>query len=363
MRQRIAAFYRSRPKKGGPPFTDIAGRARSLVWYQFIKGKTAYDDAQLDAKYVRQGRTAEPTRAFTQIRRNAVDPGWEDGTGERRDFNLVDALAKDFKGSRELYESHLWILFSPVAPTSAKISEIIDGLITKLGLFRSSDIAPREASPSLKKHAAFRPYPAPEYRQSLVALTKEATADHIALLGALYLEAINETALEQALLLRDLLREALQRFIADNNIHGLAKCLLITLMEDRLIARRWESRDQVEAAKQALEEDLARSRRNQKPLRGFMFIAHAFLLFKRRRRPADFPLVPRTGVLKPLKPGSKALEAFMKEQDRDYWYRRVYSGEGPVQVTEAFDALNEFFSRPAAHNKRKNRNELDVPKR
>lgn len=355
--KRIAAPKRR--GKIGPPFVDIAGRLRHLVWYQYVTNKTSDSDAELDRKYVQLGRTEEPTRAFTYIRRRAVDPHWQDATGRRRNFSLVEALAEDFEGSRELYFSRLWELVAPTTPTFPMVTEIIESISDQLGLFRASDVAPLESAPAFKRHPAFVPFPDPSYRSALRKLIERPTADHLALLGALYLEAIGETALEQAILLRELLREGVQRFINQNRIRGLAEYLLVALIEDRLIARRWESPKQMVWAKWALTDPAVSKIYRKRQIKGFMLAAYAFLFYQRRRRDYEFPLVPRTGPISSLKRSSKALRRLKKEQDRSYWTRRLYSGEGPIDPLKAYGALQEYFFRPPPHNKGKRRKRRD----
>lgn len=366
-------------RRRGPKPKSIVQRLRALVWYAVVRSIKDLDDKKLDDLFVKRspsGRSRRKigrTRTFSLIATLGVDPNWSEQSRKRlppynplvhetrprrrRSFSLVEVVAQTpgYEDTRRVYFSIIWRLISPPAPTMTELRGIIAALLDELGLFRAVGDAPLESGRAIKTHEAFVRFPSKTYDRSLDELVAAGSLDHVALLAALYLESLYVGSLEQALKLRDALRECAARFVENAHLPSLPRILLLFLLEERVIKNQWgdliSQRDRVYARKVLLDE-------YPKPawprkITRFMLDVTALLLYRYRTSAHEFPVVPRTGVVAKLRKGSRALWHINREDRRSFWYRSFYQPHPILDKPSRFTVVHDFFNRP--DRRRKNR--------
>lgn len=358
-------------RKRGPKPKSIVHRLRALVWYAVVKKAfNNFSDTDLDRLFVKRTATGRSyrkvgrTRTFSLIGSLGVDPNWSEGirkskrrrdskeddikSRHRRSFSLVEVVGRhnNCAHTRSVYLSLFWRLVSPPAPTLAELRNIIAIVLDNLGLFRAVGDAPLESGRAIKSHVAFKRYPSEEYKRSLAELVKAGSLDHVALLAALYLEALYVGSLEQALELREAVRACADRFVTNEMLPDFPRLLLLFLIEERVIKNQWEDlishRDRVRARK-VLRDQNTKSVW-PKAVTPFQLDVIAMLLYRYRTDSHEFPVVARTGVLRDLRRGSRALWSLNRDNRQHFWIRSLYEPHVVLDRPSRFPILHDFFS-------------------
>lgn len=369
---------KKRKRKRGPKPKTLVYRLRALVWYAAVKSVDDLSDKELDSRFVKRsasGRSRRKigrTRTFSLIATRGVDPNWSEQNRKarrphdpmaggnkprrRRSFSLVEVVGKQrgYEHTKRVYFSLFWRLIVPPAPRLSELQSVITSLLDDLGLFRAIGEAPLESGPDIKNHDAFKRFPSKVFDRSLNELAAAGSLDHVALLAAMYLEALYVGALEQAKKLRKALRTCAVGFVKRAALPALPQLLLLFLLEERVIQNQWEDlisqRDRVYARKVLLE-GRPESVWPKKTTR-FMLDVIALLLYRYRNIAHEFPVVQRQGAIAELRKGSSALWDINKEYRKDFWVRSMYEPHRVLDKPSRFAVARDFFNPPDRRRKK-----------
>lgn len=185
--------------RGRPP-RDPIDQLRARIWYWHVRGRSDLSDYALSRRFAPRISSAngDAPKAFERIRRRGVVPS--DGNHQRRDFSLVARVDADpeFRGTRDVYESPFWDLVRNPSMNVNEIRSMIDRLMVILGLARPSPIMWGTLG---------RPFPARKpdrlYREGLKKIVAHRNLNALALLAALFREALLFVELQYAMLLQN----------------------------------------------------------------------------------------------------------------------------------------------------------------
>lgn len=178
------------------------------MWYCEIKEATQLSDEALDTKYLSTApKSGKRRRLFQRIRSVGSNPDRERvDIGNKPVFNRVhgdSTPALDI--ASENFRSLLWNMLAEPGYAQREFSNVIDSIVASRGWYRASseDIALGlhfiADDPAFGRHTDSKNV----YSAMLTSLESEPCADNIALLGALFHEAILAVDLETAAALRD----------------------------------------------------------------------------------------------------------------------------------------------------------------
>ena len=205
---RKTSAAKKRAKGAGRPATDIAWRLRNWVWYCQIKKAIPLSDEALDAKYlVWEPHSVTRRRLFQRIRSVGSEPdSGEDDNSDESIFQRVHAESTPLlDGAKDNFNSLLWKMLAKPGYAQREHANIIDGIVAARGWYRASaeDIAVGkyfiEDDPAFGWHSDH----VNVYSSMLTSLESEPGAVNLALLGALFHEAMSVVDLETAAALRD----------------------------------------------------------------------------------------------------------------------------------------------------------------
>lgn len=224
------------------PLADWAIRCRTWTWYAAVMSRHYQVDDDMDVDFVPGAADRAPDerfRTFARIRRLGQDP-----TKERKDgTTLVDAVDADarYKGTAKVYRSSFWELLKPPAKTPDQIDRLIDSLAAARGLYRATSAeAPIGKTPYPKAPGfALGATVTDEYRKFTEALAVSGDIDDLALLCALYRQAVFSFSVEHAKHLMNEVMEASTYFASRISLHDDAQLLFDALITRRVIGNDW----------------------------------------------------------------------------------------------------------------------------
>lgn len=236
----------SRPRGRGHPPTDIVSRLRSWIWYWMLKEATKQSDDELDRRYLPSGpRSGARPRLFERIRSIGSDP-----TCPRVDllnrsiFERVHAERDPMiEPAREAFESPLWRMLSDSSMAIEDYLHVIAQIIAARGWYRASSEDRKLGLMFMRDDPAFGMSEdrANVYCTMLTSLESTPSADNIALLAALFREALAEVALEQATLLRSSLRACAALWVRSIELPDQLSPLFDRLVDERIVRNLWRS--------------------------------------------------------------------------------------------------------------------------
>ena len=233
-----------RPRAGNPP-TDIAWRLRNWVWYWLVKEATGQSDEALDAAYLPSpGATGARRRFFHRVRTLGSDP-----TVPRPDLNgrsvfesvHVQGSDPQLQLARAAFDSRLWWMLSSPSREGEDDRRYIADTIANRGWYRFQTEDRELGIEFIRDEPAFALCEDREhvYSTMLTHLESYPSADHIALLAALFREALSEVSLEQAIQLRSSLRVCAGHWVRHLAIPEDIGHLIERLVDVRLARNIW----------------------------------------------------------------------------------------------------------------------------
>lgn len=234
----------------GRPRTDWATRCQIWVWYWALRQITDQPDDALDklitdvSKAARKKRRKTITRhrdepddprerIFNRIKNEGRVP--RPRLYDRKWMTLVELIEHFYPGSATIHDSALWELLHPPRPSLERVREILDALASRRGLRRLSSrelvVAKRLGLAELIQAPSTKT-PAKIFMESFTA---SPDADDVAFLACLYVEAVMMSLLEEAIVFREALYDALSAFLRRYSIPSPAQTLLPYLIEQRII--------------------------------------------------------------------------------------------------------------------------------
>lgn len=233
-----------RPRAGNPP-TDIAWRLRNWVWYWLVKEATDLSDEALDMAYLSPpGSEGNRRRFFHRVRTLGSDPTLpRPDLDDRSVFENVHAQDSDpqLQIARTAFDSPLWLMLSSREWGVEDDRLYIAKTIADRGWYRFQPEDRELAIEFIRDEPALGQCEDREhvYSTMLTHLESHASADNIALLAALYREALNEVSLEQAIQLRSSLRACTGHWVRHLQIPEDVARLIERLVDTRLARNIW----------------------------------------------------------------------------------------------------------------------------
>ena len=191
---------------------DLVLRLRSMIWFASVDNRYLGNSVRaMDADLL--GLEDLGARVMWRIGRHASDPG-KSGVAALEGRTAVEVIGErsGFFHTKEIYSSEL---FSEVlAPTPLSVSrrdELIGIVLDRLGLYELTKCDRHIASKSTDFSASLS---SPRYDLSswLRIFVRKRNINHVLLLCLLYLRALSRSNLREAIVLRDHIRDAINRF-------------------------------------------------------------------------------------------------------------------------------------------------------
>lgn len=186
--------------RGRPPRAPL-DVLRARTWYWAVRSRVPWTDYGLNYRFVgafvhADSGTASP-KAFDRIRRFGTVPS--EGTHHARKFSLVDRVEAEFqlRGTASIFRSPFWQLLRDPHMDALSLKGMISDLLARQGLCRPNLL---EAPPAVQ--ANWFSGPSDSYKAGIDHLIATCTLDSVALLGALFREALLFGELDLALVLK-----------------------------------------------------------------------------------------------------------------------------------------------------------------
>lgn len=234
----------TRPPRPGHPPADIAWRLRNWVWYWTVKRVSGLSDERLDALYLPESQAGARRRFFQRLRSLGSDPtiGRAD-LGGGSVFQQVHApdQAPELRVAEQNFRSALWDMLVRPRWGIEDHRQLIDQIIAERGWYRSRTEDRSIAGAFLQGDPTFGYAPGREhvYAAMLTYLESHPTADHVALLAALFREAMTEVALAEAEWLRVSLLTCVRNWLNALRMPAPQLTLLLLLIAQRLVHGWW----------------------------------------------------------------------------------------------------------------------------
>jgi hypothetical protein len=214
----LQAINEPRARRGRPP-RDSLDALRTRIWYWHVKIASGMTDYALNDRFFSDGtyrsKGEVPTKRFERIRRRGVVPR---DAGPVSLIGRVDQLGS-CRGTASIFRSRFWKLLEQPKMELRTLKSFIHEQALVLGLSRFDSGPPLT---SLQQDLA--------RQEGIDRLVATGSLDAIALLGALYKEALFFSQLEIAISLRKAFllsvmayHELLQKHASDEHIRRFAK--------------------------------------------------------------------------------------------------------------------------------------------
>jgi len=236
----------TRKRGPGKPPTDIAWRLRNWVWYWSVRETLKRSDDQLDSDFLPQNSDkGTRRRAFHRLRTTGNDP-----TLPRVDlknqtlFNRVhEAQGTALSDVYATFHSQLWKLLSNGSLTVEDYRDVISEMIAANGWYRATPDDRLLGATFMRDDAAFNITEDHEhvYSAMLTSLESNPSANNVALLAALFREALSSFNLERAAALRSSLRVCTSFWVRSIELPPQIARLLESLIQERLVRGVWRT--------------------------------------------------------------------------------------------------------------------------
>lgn len=230
----------------GQPRTDIAFRARNWIWYSLVRSESLLSDDDLDRAFVQlTDKDLKRPRTFARIWGMGSAP--TDTRGYRKKSSVYAAVHSeenrrngDFEHARRAFESPVWELLTDRDVSQNRIQEIIWTITDARGLTR---VAPHEIDdlsaivqdPSLLKSIGL----SLDDKDCLTDVYLPQDLDAVAVLAALYREALTEHNLSRASHLQFSISSVCMNFLAAWRPPDFLINLMLRLIDDRICGNIW----------------------------------------------------------------------------------------------------------------------------
>jgi hypothetical protein len=231
------------------PTEDLAVRARNWFWYWQVRGMAELSNDRLDEKFLGAGRGR--ARHFERIQQTASSPDKMALSDGKTLLDLVHSHTEPgadnphpYTEARATFQSGLWEFLSrrDIAPDG--YTDFVQRYVNERGWFRASNRDDRLILMFLgETEPAVEPGASTACSAMLHKIADEATPDAVAVLVALFREALSNVQLEQAILIKSALRTSVHWTCERYAIPAPVSTLLRRLVDDRIISNIWVSED------------------------------------------------------------------------------------------------------------------------
>jgi hypothetical protein len=216
------------------------------VWYWMVKQATGKSDEQLDKDYLPQAsKEGTRPRFFQRIRSLGSDPSRSRNDLKKKSvFECVHGEGSDprLDAARDAFCSSLWSMLSDPSWSLEDYNSFIDEVIEREGWYRANEDDRKLALVFFREDPAFGLGSDREhvYSSMLTYFESNPTADNVAVLAALFREALGEVELEKAIQLRSALRGTTALWLRRmGELPYEVSSLMQQLVEDRLVRNNW----------------------------------------------------------------------------------------------------------------------------
>lgn len=220
------------------PVDDLVERTRNWLWYWIVRRQTGLSNDALDMQFLGPGANGGRRRHFERIGQTASSPRAFPVKGGKTLFKLVNEAGHTEAGL--LYESKLWEFLSERDAPPQVYSDFIAEYVKAKGWHR---LHARDVSLYItllgENEPAVQPDVSTAYSAMLHKLVNEATFEALAVLVALFREAMGSMLLKQAIAIQTAVKAAATWTCMRNEIPELPKKLLEQLVSDRVLGNRW----------------------------------------------------------------------------------------------------------------------------
>ena len=230
----------------GQPRTDIALRARNWIWYSLVQSESLLSDDDLDRVFV-QLVDQDPKRpkTFARIRRMGSAP--TDVRGYRKKSSIYAAVHSeenqrngDFEHARRAFESPLWEILTVRDLNHERIQEIIWTITHARGLTRVDPHELEDLDAIVRDTDLLKAIGLSiTDKDCLTEIYLPQDLDAVAVLAALYREALTAHSLKRAVLLQDAISTVCMNFLAAWRPPDFLTSLLLRLIDDRICGTIW----------------------------------------------------------------------------------------------------------------------------
>lgn len=218
------------------PTEDLPARARNWFWYWTVKNHYQLSDDKLDQRFL--ASTGSRRRHFERIGQTASSPA----TVAVLDGKTLLALVEQdgFTEAKLVFDSKLWQYLLVRDEPAETYSEFIAQVLEKRGWHRiPTDDRPLYSMFLGQNEPAVEFHVSTAYSAMLHRLVNDASFESLAVLVALFREAMANTLLDQALSIRIALKCAVTWTCHSNSIPDQPTRLLRQLIHDRVLSNRW----------------------------------------------------------------------------------------------------------------------------
>lgn len=230
------------------PTQDLAFRARNWFWYWMVRKISGLSNAGLDGKcFGSHGRR----RHFERLEASASNPDQMPLVNGMTLLELVDAWDRPEDGGRgpfaratDAFRSNLWSFLATRDQPPAVYTDFIQQYAEARGWLRIS----------YRDYALYSMFlgteePAIEhgvetaYSAMLHKIVSESSPDAVAVLIALFREALNNVQLENAIAIQKVVRRSIALMGEELGIPAQVTKLIMKLTSDRVLSNRWITED------------------------------------------------------------------------------------------------------------------------
>ena len=230
----------------GQPRTDIALRARNWIWYSLVRSESLLSDDDLDRAFVLLvDEDPKRPRTFARIRRMGSAP--TDIRGYRKKSSIYAAVHSeenqrngDFEHARRAFESPLWEILTNRDLSQERIQEIIWTItrargLTRVGKHELDDLDAIVGDAEFLKSIGL----SIADKDCLSDVYLPHDLDAVAVLAALYREALIAHNLTRAALLKNSISHVCMNFLAAWRPPDFLISLVLRLIDDRVCGNIW----------------------------------------------------------------------------------------------------------------------------
>jgi hypothetical protein len=343
------------------PKDDIAARIQALVWVAGVLARSKKTREKLQSKYVTYERGVDASKTFIRIEQVGHDPNskktiiGENCPQDVLGLTLAQRVAKTRKLRQTLitHKSELWDLVTPPKKSPEILSEVISKLLRELGLTRDPfHRAARAKGRRTQDVVSISDQRVSEqYQQGLKYVASIGSANSLALLTALHIEALDHGAYSHLVPIRTAITVGMNEFFLENHLFGIAPRLVFALIDRRILRSHWgklttpAEREAAEAfirLKMTTHSSVARLKPSQIGKAISLFALEKAVLL--RPQPTYFPALAPIKVLSDESTRTQVLGANPVELNEEERMRKLVEEEGPWIVSADHEITETLIS-------------------